>query len=122
MRFEGWFIEDLLGGGRHPRVRRRRVPVANGDRTCPCFSSLRLGPRGSAFQRLVPRRHDAQGSIYGLYGRAVEILAHLRIDAKYLPAVVLDDLVCSLPAAKTEGKLFCVYIRASSQHGIADQA
>jgi hypothetical protein len=89
--FEGRVINGLLGGGR--RHRSRHVPVAYGDRLRPWFTSLRHRPIGSVRQKLVLRRNDAQGSIHRLYGRAVEILAHLRIDAKHLPAVVLDDLV-----------------------------
>lgn len=57
-----------------------------------------------------------------LHGRAVEAPSHYRIDAKDLPAVVLDDLIRALPTSETRGKLFCGYTRARFQHGISNQA
>jgi hypothetical protein len=49
-------------------------------------------------------RHHADGTIYGLHGRAVKAPAHHGVDAQHLFTAMLDDLVATLPAPVAEGE------------------
>jgi hypothetical protein len=68
----------------HIAYRERRFP--NG-----CVVVASLQGRGTW-------RHHADGTIYGLHGRAVKAPAHHGVDAQHLFTAMLDDLVATLPA------------------------